>query len=183
LGPKTSFELNRPGLQHGSTAEPEVQRGFTLIELLVVVAIIGVLAAIAIPQYQRAILKAEISAVAAESKTLYTAFKQHYIDLDLYPYASASPAFQLDTFEPLVSLGYYRGGLQSKLLNGRADAFDSPDDQGQNREFWLEMSLRKDPTVRFLIADSDDAPLAGGNYVDGIYLYRNGVLKPFHDPD
>ncbi len=159
------------------------QRGFTLIELLVVVAIIGIIAAIAIPQFQRAVLRAEISAVAAECKTLLTAFKQHYIDLDMYPYSSASPTFQLDTFEPLVSLGYYRGGLQSKLFNGRADAFESPDDQGQNREFWLEMTLRKDPTVRFLIVDSDNAPLSGGNYLDGIYLYRNGVLKPFHAPD
>lgn len=160
-----------------------MQRGFTLIELLVVVAIIGIIAAIAIPQMQRAILKAEISAVAAECKTLQTAFKQHYIDRDLYPNASSSPALQLDTLEPLVSLGYYRGNLASKLRGGRADAYDSPDDQGNNREFWLEMTLAMDPTVRFLVADSDDAPLSGGNYLDGIYLYRNGVLTPIHDPD
>ncbi|NIM00293.1 MAG: hypothetical protein GTN89_15580 [Acidobacteria bacterium] len=145
--------------------------------------IIGVISAIAIPQFQRAIIRAEISAVAAESKTLYGAFKRHHIDLDMYPYSSASPAFQLDTFEPLVSLGYYRGDLQSKILSGRADAYDSPDDQGQNREFWLELTLQKDPTVRFLIADSDNAPLSGGSYMDGIYLYRNGVLTPIHDPD
>ena len=95
-----------------------MQRGFTLVELLVVVTIIGVLAAIAIPQFQQAILRAEISTVAADCRALQTAFKQHYIDLDMYPFQSNSPAFQVDTFEPLVSLGYYRSGLQSKLLNG-----------------------------------------------------------------
>jgi hypothetical protein len=101
----------------------------------------------------------------------------------MYPYASNNPPFQLDTFEPLVSLGYYNGRVMEKLQNGRADAYDSPDDLSTNREFWLELTLEKDPTVRFLIADSDDAPLAGGDYVDGVFLYRNGTVTPIHAPD
>ena len=52
-----------------------VQKGFTLIELMIVVAIIGILAAIAIPQYQNYIAKSQVSRGMAEMGAMKTAYE------------------------------------------------------------------------------------------------------------
>ena len=53
--------------------------GFTLIELLVVVLIIGILAAIAVPQYQKAVLKARASEALLQGKALLSAEKAYVL--------------------------------------------------------------------------------------------------------
>nr|QGT50832.1 hypothetical protein Elusimicrob2101_0950 [uncultured Elusimicrobia bacterium] len=54
-------------------------KGFTLIELLVVVLIIGVLSAVALPQYQKAVEKSRISALFPIARALETAQKAYYM--------------------------------------------------------------------------------------------------------
>ena len=149
-----------------------MQKGFTIIEILIVLVIIAVLVAIAIPQLHNARVRAQSGAVIADVRSVYTAFKQYQIDNSAY-----YDAFALDTFEPLRSEGAYRGNINLYLASGQADAFDNPDDQGTNQEFWIELTLRNDPAVRFLVADSDDAPLSGGVWLDGVYKFQNGVLQ------
>ena len=56
------------------------QKGFTLIELMIVIAIIGILAAIAIPQYQNYVAKSQVSRVMAETGAMKTAIETCALD-------------------------------------------------------------------------------------------------------
>jgi prepilin-type N-terminal cleavage/methylation domain-containing protein len=58
----------------------EEQKGFTLIELMIVIAIIGILAAIAIPQFVTYRQKAYNSEAKAELKGFYTACQAYFSD-------------------------------------------------------------------------------------------------------
>lgn len=56
----------------GSRVMKKQQSGFTLIELLIVVAIIGILAAIAIPRYQDYVTRAEVTSALATIRSAQT---------------------------------------------------------------------------------------------------------------
>tara|TARA_R110002111_G_scaffold261875_1_gene336042 strand:- start:5039 stop:5515 length:477 start_codon:yes stop_codon:yes gene_type:complete len=56
------------------------QKGFTLIELMIVVAIIGILAAVAIPQYQNYVTKSQVTRVMQETGAMKTVIETCLLD-------------------------------------------------------------------------------------------------------
>lgn len=85
------------------TEADKIQQGFTLIELMIVVAIIGILAAIAIPSYQDYTARAQVS----EGMSLTTAFKT-----TLTEYYSST-----GDFNPITDISELGGTTSGKFVD------------------------------------------------------------------
>src|SRR3989338_3810428 len=88
------------------------KNGFTLIELLVVVAIIGILAAIAVPNFLVAMGKAKAARAIADMKALATALESYHTDQGAYPPDSSRPGVPIENYPWAEE---YRSGIAGKL--------------------------------------------------------------------
>ena len=80
--------------------------GFTLIELLVVVLIIGILAAIALPQYQKAVDKSKYSQAMALMDIMYKAQDIFYLANNRYSYHWDELGVDIPTPKSITSYSY-----------------------------------------------------------------------------
>jgi type II secretory pathway pseudopilin PulG len=138
---------------------------------MVVIAIVGLLATVAVPVAQRYLTKSHYTAALVECKELYNAFIAFYATNDMFPNASSTPKFDLVTFAPLE----YDGSVTKRMVGQKAEVYDSPDDMGPNQEFYVRMVFSRDPTVQFVVANSDNVDIEPGVRLNGVFVYRNGI--------
>jgi type IV pilus assembly protein PilA len=87
-----------------------VQKGFTLIELMIVVAIIGILAAIAIPAYQNYTIRAQITEGLNLADGWKTAIAEYYANYGVWPANTAALSGTSNSQSKYVSTISVNGG-------------------------------------------------------------------------
>lgn len=114
--------------------------GFTLIELLIVVAIIAILAAIAMPNFLEAQVRAKVAKARSDMRTIATALETYHVDNNNYPalYIWSDSTTGHPTIEAIGSYSENRYELQvlttpvSYLASIPQDVFGIPDKYGES---------------------------------------------------
>ncbi|OCH07287.1 pilin [Aliivibrio fischeri] len=92
------------------------QKGFTLIELMIVVAVIGVLSAIAIPQYQNYVKKGALGAALASASALKTNVEDVIATTGSFP-GGTSAAFNIGKINLATTAGTSAAGTIIAEIN------------------------------------------------------------------
>ncbi len=148
----------------GSQNRKQIFDAFTLIELLIVVAIIGILAAIAVPNFLNAQVRAKVSRTMSDIRSISTALEMYNTDNGTYPEGRATWAvFGLDRLTTPIA---YMASIPK-------DPFAPTDpDMTPGGYGWFPEIL---PYYVYLWARDTDHSL--NSAISRDYLFRKGVMK------
>jgi type II secretion system protein G len=161
-----------------------MRKGFTLIELLIVVAIIGILAAIAVPNFLNAQIRAKIARVEADLKSINTAMEMYKLDNNGRPYPRAGNMTFPGRWNLLTSpIAYMNGSVfGDPFLDARYQETNDGDDPKYYYEtFWAYDVKRQ----RFYDAFGHYKSIDGFNYwigsagPNGVYNGDSGPAANF----
>jgi len=109
---------------------PKRERGFTLIELMIVIAIIGILAAIAIPQFAAYRVRAFNATAQSDLRNMITAQEAYYADKQIYVGAG-------DVAVTLSAYGYTRSSnVTATIVSSNSFTYQMTNSHGSGDRTW-----------------------------------------------
>ena len=94
-----------------------VQQGFTLIELMIVIAIVGILAAVALPAYQDYTVRAKLSEPMARASEAKTSVAEYFASKGILPTDGSTDVFNTAAAGKVTSVSWTKTNQSEGSIN------------------------------------------------------------------